>query len=155
MRRYALLGAEARLLQIREEMTAIHQAFPELRANGRVVRKGADSGRTTPASAKPGNEAGAGGSENPSRRRRMSAAQRKAVGERMKKYWAARRGGAQATPTTKPAESAPAPTAKALRDAKVAGRGAGKRGWRTMSAAARKRISEAQKKRWASQGKTT
>jgi hypothetical protein len=72
----------------------------------------------------------------------MTAAQRKAVGERMKKYWAARRGGSETTGTTSSdsTERASKPAA-----------GATKRGPRNMSPEARKRISDAQKARWAKQ----
>ena len=64
LRRLARLGAQARLEELKREEAAIRQAFPDL---GRTVSAG---GR---------------------RRSRMSAAARKAVSERMKKYWAARR----------------------------------------------------------------
>ena len=73
LRRLARLGAVARLEQLREEEAAIRAEFPELfggrRGNGRV--RGA----------------------SPKKRRRpaMSAAQRKEVSERMRKYWAERR----------------------------------------------------------------
>ena len=82
----------------------------------------------------------------------MSAAQRKAVGERMKKYWAARRAGT-ATTAAAAVEANGTPKAKVARAAKGAKRGTAKRGPRKMSAAARKRISQAQKKRWAAKRK--
>jgi hypothetical protein len=73
LRRLARLGAVARLEQLREEEAAIRAEFPELfggrRGNGRAK-------------------------EATSRKRRraaMSAAQRKEVSERMRKYWAERR----------------------------------------------------------------
>ena len=71
---YARRGAEARLAELREEMNAIHAAFPDLR-RGRPAAK-ADVA-----------------ADVPTRRRRkgMSATARKAVSDRMKKYWAARR----------------------------------------------------------------
>lgn len=69
LRAWALKGAEQRLLDLAAEARAIYLTFPELRAEGR--------GNPGPAA--------------PRRRRRMSAAQRKAVGERMRKYWAGRR----------------------------------------------------------------
>ena len=108
LRQWAVTGAERRLLDIAIEAEAIHRAFPELRQQtvaGAVAR--ARIGRAR-------------------KRAGMSAARRKGVSERMKKYRAARRG--------------------------AAGTGASKgrsRGRRKMSAAARKRISDAQKKRWA------
>jgi hypothetical protein len=74
LRRLARLGAVARLEQLREEESAIRAEFPELfggrRGNGQVKEA------------------------NPKKRRRrpaMSAAQRKDVSERMRKYWAERR----------------------------------------------------------------
>src|SRR5262245_39044742 len=82
LRRYALVGAQTRLQAITLELAAIRQAFPEL-ANGNV-----------------GVASATGATKVASRRRgRMSAAQRKAVGERMKKYWAARRAASQGTGT--------------------------------------------------------
>ena len=71
---YARTGAELRLEELRQEMKAIYSVFPDLR-RGRPDEN---------ATAEPG--------QTPRRtRRRMSAAQRKAVGERMRKYWAERR----------------------------------------------------------------
>jgi hypothetical protein len=66
LRRFARAGAQARLEELRAEEAAIHRAFPGLSAKPRA----ANAGR---------------------RRGRMSAAARKAVSERMKKYWAERR----------------------------------------------------------------
>ena len=74
LRRLARLGAVTRLEQLREEEAAIRGEFPELfgsrRGNGRAAGKAAPKAR---------------------RRRAMSAAQRKEVSERMRKYWAERR----------------------------------------------------------------
>jgi hypothetical protein len=85
LRRLARLGAMARLEQIREEEAAIRAEFPELFAGSRGGRKQPRGGRA----------AGADGARTAARRRRrrspMSAAARKAVGERMRKYWAERR----------------------------------------------------------------
>jgi hypothetical protein len=66
----------------------------------------------------------------------MSPAARKAVSERMKKYWASRR------------QSQGAQTNQAAAGTNSAPRNGGQR---KLSAAARKRISEAQKARWAKQ----
>ena len=128
VRQWAVKGAEQRLLEIAAEASAIYQTFPELRERGgnQAGKRGVDVA-SAPAS-------GRG-------RANMSAAQRKAVSERMRKYWAARReGGASSAGTAK--------TGKAARSARSASAG-GRRGPRKMSAAARKRISDAQKKRWA------
>jgi hypothetical protein len=74
LQRLARLGAKSRLEELRREETAIRQAFPDL--FGGRGRQAANSG---------------GGSASPRRRSGMSAAARKAVSDRMKKYWAGRR----------------------------------------------------------------
>lgn len=87
LRELARHGAEHRIRQIREEIGEILRQFPDLVAPRRERR-----------SAYPPNELAAlGGRQSPSRRRRpaMSAAQRRAVSERMRKYWARRRAGAK------------------------------------------------------------
>lgn len=73
MRRLARLGAIARLEELGQEEAAIRSEFPDLFGRGRRRAAGtrvAATGR---------------------RRRAMSAAARKAVSERMRKYWAERR----------------------------------------------------------------
>jgi hypothetical protein len=80
LRRYARLGAMRRLEELRQEEAGIRAEFPELFRGGRRSRRPA--------------AASASEAATPRRRRRrstMSAAQRKAVSERMRKYWAARR----------------------------------------------------------------
>ena len=74
LRKFARLGAKARLEELRQEEAAIRRAFPDL-----------FSRQASAADASMG--------EGPRRRRRsrMSAAARKAVSERMRKYWAERR----------------------------------------------------------------
>ena len=80
LRRLARLGAMARLEQIRAEEAAIRAEFPELFGRGaRRESPAADGGSATPAR------------QRRRRRTAMSAAGRKAVSERMKKYWAERR----------------------------------------------------------------
>ena len=75
LRRLARLGAVARLEQLKEEEAAIRAEFPELFGG----RRGTGDAAKEPAPRK--------------RRRRpaMTAAQRKEVSERMRKYWAERR----------------------------------------------------------------
>ena len=73
LRRLARLGAMARLEQLRQEEAAIRSEFPELFGRGRRA------------------DLGNGAATAPRRRKAMSAAARKAVSERMRKYWAARR----------------------------------------------------------------
>ena len=128
LRQWAVRGAEQRLQEIAAEAAAIHRAFPELRDRGHRAAPTA----TAVTAAK----------RRRSGRSNMSPAQRKAVSERMRKYWAARRESAGG------ATSAGSAKAKAARSAKAAAAGR-TRGPRKMSAAARKRISDAQKKRWA------
>jgi hypothetical protein len=79
LQRLARLGAEARLKELLAEEAAIRRAFPH------VFR-----GRRSPANVP---EAAAPVRRRQKRRSRMSPAARKAVSERMKKYWAARRRG--------------------------------------------------------------
>ena len=79
LRRLARLGAMSRLEQIRAEEAAIRAEFPELFGRGaRRETVGGDS-------------AGDGSTRRRRRRPAMSAAARKAVSERMRKYWAERR----------------------------------------------------------------
>jgi hypothetical protein len=69
-RRLAELGAQARLQELRQEEADIRAAFPEFFGRaGQVPNNGASAPR----------------------RRPMSAAARKVVSVRMRKYWAARR----------------------------------------------------------------
>jgi hypothetical protein len=83
IRRWALLGAEQRLVQLADEAAAIHRAFPELRQRGAIGRV------PTPASRQV-------------RRRRptMSAEGRRRISEAQKARWAKQRGqlGAAAGP---------------------------------------------------------
>jgi hypothetical protein len=80
LQRLARLGAKARLEELRQEEAAIRQAFPDLFGGGRRRR-----------SVNAAAEADGNGRRRRRRRRGMSAAARKAVSERMKKYWAERR----------------------------------------------------------------
>jgi hypothetical protein len=72
LRRLARLGAIARLEQLKQEEAAIRAEFPELFGRGRRA-------------------AGAAGPTRRRRRKPMSSAARKAVSERMRKYWAERK----------------------------------------------------------------
>lgn len=92
LRKLARLGAQRRLEELRREEAAIRAAFPDL---GRAPDALPPSGRS-----KRGRRSGRGQTtgEGPSvpaakrpARYKMSAAQKRAVSERMKKYWAARR----------------------------------------------------------------
>jgi hypothetical protein len=155
LRRYAILGAEARLLAIAEEAAAIYRVFPELREQNRTGIMAGD--RTSGQRQRnPARE----GQPNTRRGSPMSEARRKAVGERMKKYWAARRAEMKGSQTAEgngsrqPPESDATPAPRVTKAARRAGRAPEtsarqRRGRRRLSAAARKRISEAQKARWA------
>jgi hypothetical protein len=81
LRRYALVGAEQRLIQIGNEARAILQAFPELRARGRGFEAKAS-------------DAQAGGTMR-RRRRKMSAEARKRISEAQKFRWAKQKRGAK------------------------------------------------------------
>jgi hypothetical protein len=84
LRRLAQLGATARLEELRQEEAAIRAAFPDLFGRGRRAGNGSRAAASAPAS-------------KGARKRKMSAANRKAVSERMRKYWAERRKSAKAT----------------------------------------------------------
>jgi hypothetical protein len=84
-REFAQLGAEVRLGQLREEIAQIYKAFPALR-----FRKVTRHGPANPSSSADGPDAVPAATR---RRRRLSAAQKKAISQRMKKYWADRKRG--------------------------------------------------------------
>jgi hypothetical protein len=76
--RLARLGAAARLSTLEAERTQILKNFPELARGKRGAAGAVNRGDAAPVRVR-------------GRRRQMSAAERKAVSIRMKKYWAARR----------------------------------------------------------------
>ena len=82
LRQLATVGAIARLEELRIEEAAIRQAFPEL---GRKSSPAPVVKATAPEVVEKAPEASARG------RNRMSPSARRAVSERMKKYWAERR----------------------------------------------------------------
>jgi hypothetical protein len=90
LRRLARLGAMARLTQIREEEAALRAEFPELFGRGGPNPNRTRRGRKR---AEPAGENAQPAAEGAAKRqpRRMSAAARKAVSVRMRKYWAERR----------------------------------------------------------------
>ena len=120
LRAWALKGAEQRLVEIAAEAAAIHGAFPELRNSGRAQER---EGRTAGVK---GEEKAAAKSTSGKRARKggMSAAMRKAVGERMRKYWAARRAAAQQEvqgPAPEDASGAPVEGSEPARQHEAAG----------------------------------
>jgi hypothetical protein len=78
LREYSRRGAEARVAELNTELAAIYQVFPDMRRK----RVAADSQTTDSQTVS---------LSRPARRSTMSAAQRRAVSARMKRYWAARR----------------------------------------------------------------
>jgi hypothetical protein len=79
VKRLALIGAQSRLETLNAEIASIVRAFPEL-SRGRAA-----------ASAAVGNDTPRKGRGGRKRNWNMSEAQKRAVSERMKKYWAGRR----------------------------------------------------------------
>ena len=89
MRRFARLGAIRRLEDIRAEEAAIRATFPELFSGDRPATR---VSRAQKAAAAPATAAAKSAAPKKARKRStMSPAMRKAVSERMKKYWAGRR----------------------------------------------------------------
>jgi hypothetical protein len=89
LRRLARLGAMSRLEQLRAEEAGIRAEFPELFGG---TGRGRGRGRGQAAAAEEAAPTAAGRRRGGSRKRRpMSAAEKKAVSERMRKYWADRR----------------------------------------------------------------
>ena len=80
LERLARLGAQSRLDELRREEAAIRSAFPDLfgATRGRKAAKAAKAVAAAPA-------------KRTRKRRKMSAAEKRSVSERMKKYWAERR----------------------------------------------------------------
>jgi hypothetical protein len=74
IRRWALIGAEQRLLQLAQEVAAIRAEFPELRG-------GRSAGRVT------------AGTRGRRRRRTMSAEARKRISDAQKARWARQKAG--------------------------------------------------------------
>jgi hypothetical protein len=84
LKRLARLGAIARLEQLDAERQAILRAFPGLTAGARQKPIALEL---------PGRPAPHGPKRTARKRRTMTAEQKKAASERMKKYWAARKQG--------------------------------------------------------------
>ncbi len=107
LRQFARLGAEARLAQLDAEIAAIKTMYPDLahaRAGGQATAK------KQPAPAKR------------RKRYRMSPEARRAAAERMRKYWAERRGGKAEGQQAQAAAQKKAGAAKKTAKRKRAGR---------------------------------
>jgi hypothetical protein len=86
LKEYARRGAETRIAELQQELKAIFRAFPDLaKGQSRGTRGGSKLIKVEETFGAPVRR----------RRRKMTAAQRKAVGERMRAYWAARKAGAK------------------------------------------------------------
>jgi hypothetical protein len=83
MHRLARLGAAAKLAQLEREIAALKRAFPGLKPQAVTAPAPPADGAVRADSAQP--------APRRSRRSPMSAAERNAVSERMKRYWDARR----------------------------------------------------------------
>jgi hypothetical protein len=86
---YARLGAAIRRAELAEEMKAIDKAFPDLRFEKRtaaLLKRNA-----WPATVEPARTGDGPVSRKRRKRRKFTPAEKKAIGERMKKYWAARK----------------------------------------------------------------
>jgi hypothetical protein len=77
---FARIGAAVRLAQLREEERQIYKAFPSLRfkKRGTLEPKGAGDGDARSAGRR-------------RKRRALTPAEKKAISDRMKKYWADRK----------------------------------------------------------------
>ena len=78
LRELARLGAAARVQELRQEEAAIRAMFPDLFGGGPQARDAGENGAESAATRR-------------RRRQKMSPAVRKAVSERMHRYWAERR----------------------------------------------------------------
>jgi hypothetical protein len=83
VKQFALIGAQARLDALNAEIASLYRAFPEL-SRGKVK-----TAKTTAAAAT--SETPRKGRGGRKRNWNMSDSQKRAVSERMKKYWAGRR----------------------------------------------------------------
>jgi len=81
--KFAMIGAALRLAELEQEIAALRRAFPGLAAS-------AASGAKSPVAVRAPRAAAAAKPARRGRKRPMSAAERRAVSDRMKKYWAER-----------------------------------------------------------------
>lgn len=87
LHRLARVGAQARLEELRQEQAALLRAFPDLVSGHRVARVASATTKTVASNG--GTEPN--GTAKPRAKANWSAAERKAVSLRMKRYWAGRR----------------------------------------------------------------
>lgn len=99
LREYARRGATARVSELKAELAEIYRAFPDLSRVRASAISSEEAGPAVDGRTRAGRAArlasaseSSAATTSPRRgRRRMSAAARKAVSERMRKYWAQRR----------------------------------------------------------------
>jgi hypothetical protein len=94
MKALAHLGARARLSQLQEEINDLRSAFPDLENRPAVTRMRRRGRRPRPVADSAAQQTEGLQDQTPKavrKRKPMTAAQKKSVGERMRKYWAARR----------------------------------------------------------------
>jgi len=82
LNKYARIGAAMKLAELEHEIAALRRAFPGLTSATAASKTPATPAAKAAPVGKPARRRG--------RKRPMSAAERKAVSERMKKYWAER-----------------------------------------------------------------
>ena len=80
--KYARIGAAVKLAELEQEITALRRAFPGLTSSAPAAKSPAVPAAKGATAATPARKRG--------RKRPMTAAERKAVSDRMKKYWADR-----------------------------------------------------------------
>jgi hypothetical protein len=122
MESLARVGAQRRIAELMVEVEQLRSAFPDL--DGGPGHKGRGRPQATESD---GND----GAAQKRKRKAMSPAQKRAVGQRMKTYWANRRSASGTTSSDASEQTAQAAPAK-----------------RVMSAEAREKIAAAQRKRW-------
>lgn len=86
VKRFALIGAQARLNELQAEIASLLKAFPELAKQAPAKRGRPRAAAAVAETASPAVKRGRKRQRNP-----MSDDQKQAVSDRMKKYWAARR----------------------------------------------------------------
>jgi hypothetical protein len=122
MQSLARVGAQRRIAELLVEVDQLRSAFPDLDGGPGHRERGRPQGTESD-----GND----GAAQKRKRKAMSPAQKRAVGQRMKTYWANRRSASGTTPSDASEQTAQATPAK-----------------RVMSAEAREKIAAAQRKRW-------
>lgn len=91
LKAWALVGAQQRLRELDQERAAIFSAFPQLRGSTPGRRRG------RPRKVQADGVTAAATGVKKRKRPKMTAAQKKAVSLRMKKYWAERKKAAKTT----------------------------------------------------------